>query len=292
MKNISVIGVGELGAVFDKKLQAIGYKIKKYDINQIIPGLEKNIADALLDAEMVLICVPTEINNSIAKDVISNCREGTIVVSFSKGLNSSGQTASEIFYEHFEKKYPWIVVGGPMLAEEIGTKQAIFVLGSENQIALKEVSEIFSKINSDVETVLSPLAVSFAGVLKNIYAVGCGIGEKIIDDEALKKRLVFLSMKEMEIFFQKNNLDLKIVDGPAGRGDFLATAESNLSKNRTMGIEIATKGEIETKGEALKSGPLLLKRFSFIKEIMPLFVTITEIIERKKKPESLIPLLK
>src|SRR5581483_8964749 len=79
-------------------------------------------------------------------------------------------------------------------------------------------------------------------------------------DANQKGLLAGRAMEEMLAVAKALKADTSTVSGPAGFGDFLATAYSPYSRNRGVGEEIAKHGKCNLKAEGVISLPFLMRR--------------------------------
>ena len=121
------------------------------------------------------------------------------------------------------------------------------------------------------------LSVSLAGVLKNIYAVGLGIADGLELDGNAKGWFAARAMNEMLAIGEALGADTKMILGTPGLADFIATAYSPHSRNRTVGNEIVKNGKCNLRGEGIGSIlPLMTRLGSRVAEF-PLFGAIKRI---------------
>lgn len=293
MENIAIIGMGKLGTVLAEKFNSAGFKIKSFDKDTSATTSSETIAEAVKDANIIFLCIPTIVNSLVSKEVTKYCPESSIIISFSKGVSNDGETAAEILSKEI-KNDSWAVIGGPMLYDEIKNdceKNVVAVIGSPKEKVAKTIEKVFKDSKIPAISNYNPFTISFLGVLKNVYSVGAGILVGLDLEE--NKKIVFIEkvIAEMKIFCENKGINPEIVDNPAGIGDFLTTSTGKTSRNRAVGIEIAKQGKTNMQSEALKAAPFFLERFPFIKEKMPIFFAIAKIIGEKDTPKSIINLV-
>lgn len=293
MEKIAIIGLGKLGSVLAEKFNAVGFEVKSYDKNIPI-GNTKNISETVKNGELIFICAPTAANAEIIKEIVKYCPPKALMVSFSKGIDDRGKTAAEILSDYAGRDHLWAVIGGPMIADEIknNSGKVVAAIGSNDEKIAKIVEVTLRKAGIDAVSNFDPLAISFLGILKNVYSAGMGIVVGLNLAESKKQAFTDTVISEMKIFCEMKNIDSKIVESEAGIGDFLATSSSPNSRNRAMGIEIGKTGKISTRGEAFESAARLISRFSFIKEKMPLLYVIAQIIRGEDDKKTIIKVLR
>lgn len=294
MRNIAIVGVGELGGALQKRFSQSGFDVKTFDSNPLLSSTSKNIADAVKNVEAVFICAPTKFNREIASEITKNCGGGTFIVSFSKGFDSQEKTAAEILGEVCDNIFNWAVVGGPMLAEDLIQEESLrkvtAVIGSPSKDVARALGEAFDRCGIKNEKNNQPNLISFLGILKNIYAVALGIAGAKNATQTKKEFLLKTALLEMQMFCREAGFDENLVMSPAGQGDLVATGQSDGSRNRQMGIELATQGKIKTCGEALYGTAIFKKRFPNISDKMPFLKKICDGLEGKISADEVIAL--
>ena len=202
----------------------------------------------------------------------------TVIVEFSKGIDDAAKTTGELIPELLPQGQPFAVAGGPMLAEEISAgKNAVAVIASMDDRVLVDVKELLSSVNLRVETSHDILGVSLAGVLKNMYAVALGAADELALGDNEKGWLAARAQGEMAGISHTLGGDIETMFGTAGLADFIATAYSPYSQNRTAGEMLARRTTPTLRGEGLLSLPQLLKRLGPEAARYPLLGLVKEI---------------
>ena len=131
-------------------------------------------------------------------------------------------------------------ISGPNLAEEIAIGlPAATVVSSP----FEEVVEIGQKLlrnkNFRVYGGKDLLGSELCGILKNIIAIGAGLVDGLKLGENAKAFLISRGLVEMIHIGQAFGADIKPFLGLAGIGDLIATCGSSMSRNYSVGIQIA-----------------------------------------------------
>ena len=179
LPRVVIIGAGELGKAVGGLIGKKGVAVDFWDANPAtVPG-QKPLAEIVPLAGFVFFCVPSWAMREAVIGVVPYLSPQAAVFSFAKGIEKfSFQTMAEIVPTLLSPTQPFVVVGGPMLAEEIAVgKGAIGVFASHDAAALQGARELFASDDFYVETTDDVEGVALAGVLKNIYAVALGIAD-------------------------------------------------------------------------------------------------------------------
>ncbi|OGC09707.1 glycerol-3-phosphate dehydrogenase [candidate division WOR-1 bacterium RIFOXYC2_FULL_37_10] len=264
MKKISVIGAGAWGTTLALLLSQNQYEItlwtheeevissiktfrenKKY-LNgcplspNIIP--DSNIKTAIKEAEIVVYATPTQFMRGIVKESMEYFK-GKYIVSASKGIEISTLKFPSQIISEFTKE-PVTILSGPNLAKEIANGfPAASIAASQNTSYAKLVQSLFEKCkNFRVYTGCDPLGAEIGGALKNVIAIAAGaLEEKQLGDNA-KAALIIRGISEITKLGMAMGAAKETFSGLSGLGDLIATCQSALSRNHTVGAKLA-KGE-------------------------------------------------
>ena len=270
-KKIAVLGGGSFGTVLANLSASNGFETSLWvrDTEQALrinaegtnttyhPELklsDKIIASESLEqcisgADLILVATPSAIFENIVKRLIPLVKDNMHIVSCTKAIAKNPmRTMTEIISHELEAVIgdQFGVLSGPNLAKEIANKKVagsvIASLNSELKALIKNAleSEKFKIYESaDVK------GVEYAGALKNIYAICCGIGDKLDVGENAIGLIITRSMTEMSKFAVHKGANPITFLGLAGMGDLVATCTSKLSRNFSLGRRLAKGDSLE-----------------------------------------------
>ena len=287
--NIVIIGAGEIGRAIEFVLKSRPeVKISFWDKNPEKISGQKPLSEIVPMADFIFICVPSFAYRDVVLEIKLLIKSGAVVISLTKGLDSSGKSAGEILGEEL-REWEFGLLAGPMLAEEITQgKKAFAVFASRNKESFEKVSELFKNTTLSVLYSDDVLGVSICSVLKNVYAVLFGILDGLNLGNDAKGELTVKILTEMMDVVSFVGGKQETALGLAGLGDFLATAASKYSKNYQSGVEIAKNKKVETKGEGIISFNILKNRLGEKISDFPLLKMVGDILEKPEKVEDLI----
>ncbi|MEL7001731.1 MAG: NAD(P)H-dependent glycerol-3-phosphate dehydrogenase [Bacteroidota bacterium] len=134
-------------------------------------------------------------------------------------------------------------LAGPNLAKEMVDNQpAATVVASHFDEVIKEGERLLRNDSFQVYGNKDLLGIELAGVLKNIIAIASGALSGLGLGENAKGLLISRGMIEMIYLGRALGADVHAFLGLAGIGDLVATCNSTLSRNYTVGYRLA-KGE-------------------------------------------------
>jgi glycerol-3-phosphate dehydrogenase (NAD(P)+) len=270
-KKIAVLGGGSFGTVLANLSASNGFETSLWvrDTEQALrinaegtnttyhPELklsDKIIASESLEqcisgADLILVATPSAIFENIVKRLKPLVKDNMHIVSCTKAIAKNPmRTMTEIISHELETVIgdQFGVLSGPNLAKEIANEKVagsvIASLNSELKALIKNAleSEKFKIYESaDVK------GVEYAGALKNIYAICCGIGDKLDVGENAIGLIITRSMTEMSKFAVHKGANPITFLGLAGMGDLVATCTSKLSRNFSLGRRLARGDSLE-----------------------------------------------
>lgn len=193
----------------------------------------------LTECDTILICVPSAYLHSLLNDTTAADWKDKIVISAVKGIMPK---AKMLLNEYMvsEKQLDeenYISVTGPCHAEEVALERLSYLTFSCTDIKkATAIAELFDNeyINTTINTDI--WGTQYAAVLKNIYAIGAGVGFGLgYGDNFLS---VFATNCYQELYQFLQNLaphKCKKYISSAYLGDLLVTCYSLHSRNRRFG---------------------------------------------------------
>lgn len=198
---------------------------------------------ALREAELVVIAVPSDRLRENVQRIKPHLRPGAIVLSATKGLELPEARRMSVVLEDelspgFHSRI--CVLSGPNLAKEITQgKPASTVIAGRDPEATQKAQNALMSGNFRVYTSSDVLGVELAGALKNVVALGAGMGDGMDTGENAKSAFITRGVAEMTRLGIAAGADPMTFAGLAGLGDVVATCSSRLSRNRYVGEQLA-----------------------------------------------------
>ena len=201
---------------------------------------------ALRQSSLVIIAVPSDRMRENVQRIESHLQPGAIILSATKGLElPTAWRMSQVLEDELPANLHSgiCVLSGPNLAKEIVQgKLASTVIASQNPDASQTAQAALMSNNFRVYTSRDVLGVELAGALKNIVALGAGIGDGMEAGENAKAAFLTRGLAEMTRLGVAAGADPMTFAGLAGIGDVVATCSSRLSRNRYVGEQL-TRGQ-------------------------------------------------
>lgn len=163
-----------------------------------------------------------------------------LVVSVSKGLETDSlKTMSEVLHDTLNGA-PVVVLSGPSFAQEVYQRRPTAVVAAaQDPAAAATVQGAFATRAFRVYTSDDVVGVQLAGALKNVIAIAAGILDGLGLGNNSRAALITRGLAEMTRLGEALGASAHTFAGLAGMGDLILTATGDLSRNRTLGMELA-----------------------------------------------------
>jgi len=270
-KKIAVLGGGSFGTVLANLSASNGFETSLWvrDSEQALrinaegtnttyhPELKlsekiiasENLEQCISGAHLVLVATPSAIFEKIIKRLKPLVKDNMHIVSCTKAIAKNPmRTMTEIISHELEAVIgdKFGVLSGPNLAKEIANKKvAGSVIASHNTELKALIKKALESERFKIYESADVKGVEYAGALKNIYAICCGIGDKLDVGENAIGLIITRSMTEMSKFAVHKGANPITFLGLAGMGDLVATCTSKLSRNFSLGRRLAKGDSLE-----------------------------------------------
>lgn len=225
------------------------------------PGVraELDMAQAVRGADYVILSVVSRAFREVARQCVASLDDGCRgLISATKGIDvESGRflPVSEVLAEELAalgRSLDLGVISGPNLAKEIAEGGwAGTIISSTSERMRSEVKEALSTDLFRVYTNADIKGVELGGILKNVYAITMGIARQLQVGSNAEGLLLTRSLHEMAQFAAAFGGTPLTFLGLAGVGDLFATANSPLSRNHRLGVQLAKGLKLDGAEEAM-----------------------------------------
>jgi glycerol-3-phosphate dehydrogenase (NAD(P)+) len=287
MKKIVLIGNGQIGHAISHLLTDKGHEIVVWDKDHTKNLSGKTLDQVLPDADFCFLCVPSWYMEDALSEISLYLDPKTILISPAKGINAvSHQTMDELIENELPDNQ-YALMCGPMLAAEIMSDQrSSAVIASKKRGTFDDIAGLFEGSNIYLEYCEEVRSVALASVLKNVYTLLIGMSDGIGEGDNTKGLLMTKSIDEILAILDIAKADISTGLGIAGLGDFIATASSPHSQNRSAGEEIAKNGSVKFRSEGLVSLASILKIVSAKKKTLPLLSILEKVVIDNKPAKA------
>ncbi len=261
---VSVLGAGAWGTALAKALADKGFPTKVWalgedlagNINQArenkryLPGFKlpenltatADLAESLEGAELTVLVVPSHAMREVtlkAKDLIP---KGSIICSASKGIeNETLMLMSDVLRDTLgDEAVPRLTyLSGPSFAKEVaaGMPTAVVVAGKDAAVT-KTCQRAWATDKLRVYSSDDVVGVEMGGALKNVIAIAAGAIDGLGFGYNSRAGMITRGLFEIGLLATKLGGNPLTVAGLSGMGDLVLTCTGDLSRNRTVGIEL------------------------------------------------------
>jgi len=206
--------------------------------------ITSDLAASVDGAEAILSVMPSHLVRQLYEQIAPHLAKSTCFVSATKGLeNHTLLRPSEIIRQVVEKAglEPRIaVISGPTFAREVAQfEPTALVVASTDRNLAETVQAAFSSVTFRLYSSPDPIGVEIGGSIKNVVAIGAGVLHGMGMGHNAMAALITRGLAEMTRLAVALGGKAQTLAGLAGLGDLVLTCTGDLSRNRTVGIELA-----------------------------------------------------
>ena len=263
MSEIAIIGAGAWGTALSIVLgrkqrhhvrlwayeQEVRETILAHRTNSLfLPGhtipdcvsVSANFSEVLPGAEIVVSAMPSQHCRRLLKEMLPHLRSEMLLVSATKGLET--QTflrMTEVIAQTTNSQFQVGAISGPTFATEVarGDPTAITIASKGDKLAAK-VQREFSDPAFRVYTNDDIVGVELGGALKNVIAIAAGACDGLGLGHNSIAALITRGLAEMTRLVTACGGRAETMSGLAGLGDLVLTCTGDLSRNRSVGVEL------------------------------------------------------
>lgn len=271
MKSLSIIGGGSWGTalaiVLAQRFLMVRLWVYEADlaermsarrINDVyLPGLHlprnvevvHQLGPALAGADTVLSVMPSHLVRTLYTQMLPFLTPSMVFVSATKGIeNGTLLRMSEVIYAVVSRRFkPGVaVLSGPTFAREVAAGEPAALVVAAPELGLAEaVQQAFSGPTFRLYTSVDPLGVEVGGAVKNVVAIGAGVCDGLGLGSNAQAALITRGLAEITRLAVAMGGRPQTLAGLAGLGDLVLTCTGRLSRNRTVGVELARGRKLE-----------------------------------------------
>jgi glycerol-3-phosphate dehydrogenase (NAD(P)+) len=206
-------------------------------------AITSDVESGTHDAEVVILAIPTQkLRAGISG--LAPLFHGKTIVSAAKGIEIGTQllpTAIVVEELGEDRSTPICALSGPNLATEIAQgKPGTTVIASGHLAAATVVQNALMGPMFRVYTSEDVVGVEMGGALKNIIAIGAGIGDGMGAGDNAKAAFMTRGIVEISRLGVALGAEIMTFAGLSGIGDLIATCSSGLSRNHQVGVGLAS----------------------------------------------------
>jgi len=271
-KPITVIGSGSWGTALAIQLARVGGSVtlwgrntvhlqqmqeercnKRYLPNSVFPEnlqLEEDLDSALVGTSRVLVSVPSHAFRAVLEQLkaVLGKRLATLELAWAtKGFeHATGMLPHQVVRDVLPECTHYAVVSGPTFALEVGAglPTAITVAGSNAEWSQRMADALRTR-TFIAYTSQDIVGVEIGGAVKNALAIGAGLSDGLGFGANARIAVINRGLRELSRLGMAMGAKSETFVGLAGMGDLVLTCTDNQSRNRRMGLALASGKSID-----------------------------------------------
>ena len=276
----------------DRYLPAVGFP------ENLHPELDLNAC--LENVQDILIVVPSQGLRETLKTIKPMLADDVRICWATKGFElSTGELPHQVAEEVLGSDRPMAVLSGPTFAKEVaaGLPTAMTIAANDGSFA-SDLAEEISGANFRAYTADDMIGVEVGGAVKNVMAIGAGLSDGLGFGANTRVALINRGLVEMTRLGLALGAKQDTFMGLAGMGDLVLTCTDDLSRNRRMGLALASGKTIDEAQEEIQQvveGVLAAKAVKGVAEKlnvdMPICLSIYKILYEGLSPRDAVSAL-
>ena len=205
-----------------------------------------DLSAAVNCADVIVMGVPSHGFRGILNELSTELRPWVPVVSLVKGLEQGTNMRMSQIVAEVLPGHPAGILAGPNLAREVAEGYgAAAVLAMPDQQLAANLANLFRTKGFRTYITDDVVGVELAGALKNVYAIGVGMGYALGIGENTCAMVMARAVREMSKLGEAMGGQRDTFAGLAGMGDLIVTCTSRRSRNRHVGEQLGTGKTID-----------------------------------------------
>jgi glycerol-3-phosphate dehydrogenase (NAD(P)+) len=208
--------------------------------------VEDSLQHAIDDADLILSVVPTAGFRLVLKELKKLGSKQPLIWAH-KGLEPiSALLPHEVAIEELSMSQQWGVLSGPSFAAELvrGLPTAVTLAANDTAFAL-EAANLLHGGCLRVYNSTDVIGVSVGGAIKNVMAIAAGISDGMGFGNNARAAMITRGLAEITRFGVALGAKPETFMGLAGAGDLILTCTGQYSRNREVGLQLASGKALE-----------------------------------------------
>lgn len=258
--------------------------------------VEDDLAVAILDADLILSVVPTAGFRNMLKDLKKLNFKQPIIWAH-KGLEpQSALLPHEVALEELGANHQFGALSGPSFAAELvrGLPTAVTLAANDADFAIAAANVIHGN-NLRVYNSTDVVGVSVGGAVKNVMAIAAGISDGMGFGNNARAALITRGLAEMTRFGMALGAKAETFMGLAGAGDLILTCTGQYSRNREVGLQLASGKALEDilqglghVAEGVNTAREVMRRADALKIDMPITYEVNQALTHGKSAKEAV----
>ena len=278
----------------------------QHENRQYLPGVQlpktlqvsSSIADTVQGAGALVFVVPSHVAAGVAAQAAAHVPRGIPILTATKGLDEKRLRPISAVLEEAFPRAPGTVfaLSGPSFAVEVccGLPTAIVLAGPPGAEA-EALQRLLMTPAFRVYLSADRLGVEIGGALKNVIALAAGIADGLGFGHNTRSALITRGLAEMVRLGSAMGADPRTFAGLSGLGDLVLTCTGALSRNRSVGLEIAKGRQLaeilagmRTVAEGVHTARIALALAQRHRVAMPIVQEVCAVLFESKEPRRAV----
>ncbi|SEG05969.1 glycerol 3-phosphate dehydrogenase (NAD(P)+) [Bryocella elongata] len=269
MSRISVIGAGAWGTALTVSLARrtehqltlwahtadhakelfVSGENKRYLPGFVLPAtvnVTADLAAAVEGAEIILFATPSQSLRPVIQQIAPSLKKAQVLLSAAKGIEEKTFLRMSQVLCEFAPENPIAVLGGPSFAQEVAAAMpTALTVAIDNEPLSKRLQDDLGSASLRVYRNDDVPGVELGGALKNVIALAAGVVTGLELGHNAAAALITRGIAEITRLAVACGGRRDTMSGLSGVGDLVLTCTGNLSRNRTVGIELGRGRKLE-----------------------------------------------
>jgi glycerol-3-phosphate dehydrogenase (NAD(P)+) len=250
-------------------------------------------------ANIIVMAMPTQHTSQMLLSLKPYLKANASIIIASKGILmedtvNTPHLAKWLSLHHSPEHI--YVLSGPNFAKEMASDlPAAATLAGLNEDSTLDLVHTLRSPHYRIYPSSDVMGVSLCGAIKNVYAIAAGICEGLQLGQNAKAALITRALAETRRLGMTMGADMNTFLGLSGVGDLLLSCSSTLSRNMSLGVELAqgkTLDEIllsrHTIAEGVYTAQALMPLMEHHKVRMPIAMGVHKVVTQRKDVASVI----
>ncbi len=292
-----------LGGILE--LDLLGAMASDRENTRYLPGVSfpdnlsayADVEECVRDAEILLIVVPSHGLRDTLTTVAPLVGPNSRICWATKGFElHSGKLPHQVAEEVLGSERPIAVLSGPTFAKEVGAglPSALTIAANDDDFAA-ELAQALSSDKFRAYTSNDMIGVEVGGAVKNVLAIAAGMSDGLGFGANTRVALITRGLVELMRLGVALGAQRETFMGLSCMGDLVLTCTDDLSRNRRMGLALASGMTVEEAKEEIQQVVEGVLAAEAVKEVaddlgieMPICNEVYRILYEGKSPHEAV----
>lgn len=255
-----------------------------------------SLPHALQQAEIVIGVMPSRFARTVYQQIKPHIRGGMSFVSATKGLEQGTLLRMSQVLQEALAIEEIAILSGPSFAREVAQGQPVAIVISSSRRALADaLQQTLSGPTLRLYANYDPIGVEMGAALKNVMAIAAGVCHGLGLGSNAAAALITRGLTEITRLAVAMGGEPATLAGLAGLGDLVLTCMGDLSRNRSVGIELARGrrlpeiiGSMKMIAEGVETTGAALQLARHFQVNMPITDQVALILDGRRTPADAI----